>query len=154
MSLTDALKTLSDAHGPRALVAAFNTLQGQVRRARKASANELGTLAQTFTAAMRIWDAQKAEGVSKAERLEGLEKTLRVAWPQAREWKYLCAECGDLGLVYYECGGGSECGRIKKHLPHTYGRPCFCAKGAKFAEKPKPQAEDFKAAGKMVKVGR
>lgn len=114
----------------------------------------LGALAQTFMAAMRIWDAEKAEGVPKPERLARLEKTLRACWPFAREWKYLCNECGDLGLVYYECSGGSECGRVNKHLPHTYGRPCFCSKGSRFTAKPKPQADDFKQAGKMTKVGR
>ena len=153
MSLTDALKALSDAHGGKALAQAFNALQGHVRQARRAARAQYGTLAQTFMAAMQIWDAQKAEGVPKAERLQGLEKTLKASWPQTRVWKYLCNECMDIGLVYYDCSGGSECGRHKPHLAHTYGRPCFCAKGERFRDKQKPAAEDFKQAG-FTKVGK
>jgi hypothetical protein len=153
MSLTDALKTLSDAHGPKALASAFAAVQGQVRRARKAADKGLGPLAQTFVAAMRIWDQQKADGVSKAERLAGLEKTLRAAWPQTREWKYLC-DCDDLGIKVSECPGDATCGRYKAHLPHTFGTPCWCPAGAKYRDKPKPSPEDFTAAGKSKPLAR
>lgn len=153
MSLQDALQSLSEAHGPKALLAAFDSLQGRVRRARKAFTQQYGMLAQTYLEAMKIWDADKADGVPREERARRLEKSLRASWPQTREWKFLCNECGDLGLVYYECSGGSECGRMKKHLPHSYGRPCFCSKGAAFKSAPKPEATDYKQAG-FSKVGR
>jgi hypothetical protein len=154
MSLQDALQTLSNAHGPAELARAFSRLQGHVRSRRQALQRQIGNLAQTYLAAMEIWDTQKREGVPKVERLAGLERTLRAAWPQTREWKYLCNECGDLGLVYYECGGGSECGRVKRHLPHTYGRACHCVRGEKFRAQPKVNPEaDYKQAG-FTKVGR
>lgn len=153
MSLTDALKTLSDAHGPHALVSAFHALQGNVRRLRKASQQQWGNLAQTYQEAMRLWDADKLAGVSRAERIARLEKSLRAAWPPAREWHYFCVACGDTGLELSECGGLSDCGRTKAHLPHTYGRACLCAKGSKFSEKPKPEAADYKSAG-FTKVGK
>jgi len=153
MSLTDALRALSAAHGGKALAGAFHALQGQVRQTRRAAKAQYGNLAQTFMAAMQIWDAQKAEGVSREGRLAGLEKTLRASWPQAREWKYLCQECGDIGLVSYDCSGRLDCGRHREHLPHSYGRPCFCSKGARFSEKPKPEPADFKQAG-LTKVGK
>lgn len=113
------------------------------------------SLTEIYAEAMRIWEAQKAEGVSKAERLEGLEKTLRVAWPQTREWKFSCRDCDDVGLMYAECPGNDHCGRTKPHLPHTYGAPCFCPKGAMFRSRPKPEPEDFKAAGKgFSRIGK
>ena len=157
MSLTDALKTLSDAHGAKALIGAFASLQGQVKRARKAAKSQYGTLAQTFTAAMQIWDSQKADGVPKAERLAGLEKSLRAAWPQTRAWKFVCGTCDDVGLMFAECPGNDHCGRQKPHLPHIYGAPCFCSMGVKYRDKPKPEPSDFKAAGRskpMARVGR
>jgi hypothetical protein len=159
MSITDALKTLSDAHGSRALAAAFAAVQGQVRRARKAAAKELGALAKTYAVAMRIWDAQKADGVSKADRIAGLERTLRAAWPQMREWKYLCSSCHDYGLVIGDCPGthNATCGRTKPHLPHDFGTPCWCQAGNTYRDKPKPSAEDFTQAGKskqMTRLGR
>lgn len=155
MSLTDALQTLANAHGPSALAGAFHALQGQVKRARRASRQQFGALAQTFTEAMRIWDAEKAEGVSKTERLARLERTLRAAWPRRRDeaWHYVCVACSDLGLEMFECDGGSTCGRGKPHLPHSYGRPCLCAKGTRYTEKPKADAADYKQAG-FTKVGK
>ena len=157
MSLTDALRSLSEAHGPKALMTAFNALQGTVRRSRRAAKKEIGTLAQTFYAAMEIWDRQKADGVSTADRLAGLEKTLRASWPQTREWKYLCGDCGDIGLIISQCDGGSACGRYKAHLPHSYGSPCWCKAGETYRAQPKPAPEDFKAAGRskpMTRMGR
>jgi hypothetical protein len=157
VNIYDELEALSKAHGPAALGAAFRALQGAVRRERRD--DKAGVLARTFRAAMVIWDAQKAEGVSKAERVAGLEKTLRVAWPQTREWKYLCGECRDTGLVIRECDGDPQCGCSKKHqphLPHEYGTACWCSLGAKF-RKPKPEPEDYAQAGrtqKMSRVGR
>lgn len=145
---------LAKARTPAELASAHRAARRAVLAARRAS--KLGPLAQTYTAAMEIWDAEKADGVSLDERLAHLEKTLRVAWPQSREWHYLCASCRDIGLEMLTCSGDASCGRQNAHLPHDYGKPCWCAKGAKFRERPKPTKEDFKAAGKtkMTKVGR
>lgn len=118
-----------------------------VTAVRKAFQREYGTLAQTFIEAMRIWDAQKAEGVPLADRLSGLEKTLRAAWPVTREWKYLCASCGDYGLQMGTCDGDASCGRHRAHLPHEYGVPCWCEKGKPFRKR-EPQPGDFTDAGK------
>jgi hypothetical protein len=107
-------------------------------------------LAQTFRAAMQIWDQQKAAGIPVLERLKGLEKTLRSAWPMTREWKYLCWNCMDYGLEIHDCPGDSTCGREKAHLPHDFGKPCWCSAGAKF--RPKPVRElDHTDAGAMPK---
>jgi hypothetical protein len=114
-------------------------------------------LVQTYMAAMRHWDAQKSDGVSLCERLIGLEKTLRACWPFTREWKYLCVECSDFGLVMATCPGDATCGRSKQHLPHDYGTPCWCSQGIRYRAKPKPSADDFTAAGKskpMTRLGR
>lgn len=110
---------------------------------RKAHA-ELGPLAATYEAAMALFARQKAEGVSLAERLGGLEKTLRVAWPKGREneWKYPCAKCGDYGLEMAWCDGDATCGREKRHLRHEFGTPCWCPAGKRFKATQK-QAADF-----------
>ena len=113
-----------------------------------------GPLAQTFVVAMRIWDSEKADGVSKPERVAHLEKSLRAAWPQGREWKYLCDRCQDTGLVVRTCHRGERCNgvslradsafqphgkyrRLCTHDPdstytHEYGVACWCEKGKRF----------------------
>lgn len=113
-----------------------------------------GVLSQTFTAAMELWDHQKAEGVPRDIRLQTLERTLRAAWPQTREWKYLCQNCNDTGLVISFCEGDATCGRDRPHYAHDYGTPCWCSLGAKFKPKPKPGPEDFTAAAKVSKPTR
>ena len=172
MSLQDALQALSAAHGPKALIRAFGALRGEVARARRGAQKQFGTLAQTFAAAMQIWDQQKAEGVPEAERQAGLEKTLRVAWPQVREWKYLCDRCGDTGYEYRHCPE-IHCGRPFKlpgqkpddyagracRVPHGYVVPCACEKGQAIRRvlmKTPPPVNldaDYKQAG-LTKVGR
>ncbi len=125
---------------------------------RKHAKAELGQLAQVFQTAMRLWDADKAAGMPLGERLRNLEQTLRAAWPQTREWKYLCQQCHDYGLVMNVCPGLREaiCGRTKPHYAHEFGTPCWCSAGQRFKDKPKPTAEDFTMAGKSkpTRVGR
>lgn len=176
MSLTDDLNTLSEAHGPKALAAAFSVLQGAVRQARRQAKKTLGPLAETYQAAMRIWDTQKADGVSVADRQRDLEKTLRMAWPQIRPWVYFCDRCSDTGWEHRVCREGARCGRPFK-LPgqraddftgqgkcgetHDYVVPCWCEKGrlkraALMNEPPQGDPKDFAAAGKSkpTRIGR
>ncbi len=153
MSLDDDLQTLSDAHGPKALSRAFERLQGTIRLGRKATQKTWGLLAQTFTEAMRIWEGQKADGVPKTTREADLEKTLRAAWPHGREWKYLCDTCRDVGLEMLDCPGDATCGRVKPHLPHEFGRPCWCAAGRRFRQTPKPELVSTTPT-KPTRVGR
>ena len=154
MSLIDALKALSDAHGPKALAHAFAHVQGQVRGARRAAKQQWGQLAETFGIAMRLWDEQKAAGVPREGRIAGLEQSLRAAWPQTREWKYLCGGCDDTGLRLHECPGDKPfCGRRKAHLPHEYGEPCSCAAGLKYQPQPEAAPQDFRQAGKAKPQG-
>jgi hypothetical protein len=131
------------------------TLREIFQRRREAAKVE-GPLAKAFRETMLIWDVQKADGVSLVDRLAGLTRVLQDAWPRDREWKYLCANCSDYGLVLHDCAGDATCGRSKPHLPHGFGEPCWCSLGARFRAKPKPTAEDFTAAGKSkpTRVGR
>lgn len=148
MSLETALDMLSAAHGPAQLAQAFARLRGTVRRERRAAAFTGGTLAQTFTAAMAIWDQDTANGVSRLDRLISLERTLRMAWPVTREWKYACKDCADYGLRMGTCPGDATCGRSKAHYAHDFGTPCWCGNGARYRDKAKPTPADFTAAGK------
>ena len=157
--ILDALDTLGRAQGAKALIDAHHQARRAVRSARSAAHAKFGTLAQAYAAAMENWAAQKAEGVPFAERVAGLEKTLRAAWPKGRleAWHVLCGSCDDYGLVISACPGDATCGRVKPHLPHDFGKPCWCKAGARFKEKPKPTPDDFTAAGKPKgpqKVGR
>lgn len=142
-----AIDVLRDAH--KALRKAVPSFR------RKAHADE-GVLAQTFREAMAGWDRQKAEGVPLTQRIEFLTRSLKAAWPQTREWKYLCAACDDYGLEMHMCPGDATCGRSKAHLAHEYGTPCWCSAGNRFREKPKPSRDDYAQAGKSkpTKVGR
>jgi len=108
-----------------------------------------GVLSETILEALRIRDRMRADGASVEECDAALEKTLRASWPQTREWKHLCGECRDYGLIIRGCPGDKPfCGRRKVHLPHEYGEPCFCAAGGRFKPKPK-SGEDFTEATKV-----
>lgn len=140
----------------------------EILRSRRAAHKVDGVLAQTYVAAMHIWDAQKEQGVTIAERQAGLEKSLRAAWPQTREWHYLCVQCDDTGFEFRVCREGARCGRQFK-LPgshaddhtgrgncgdtHNYMVPCRCSKGrdisAGLHKQPLPSvASDFTQAGR------
>lgn len=161
-----AVYIMSDLPSLPELRSKAKKLRGQQRKA-------WGPLAQTFQKAMEFWDAQKAEGGSFEERVEGLERTLRAAWPQERPWHYICDECSDTGAIIMNSTPATPCGRPFR-LPgarpddwtgrgrctpnHTYLRPCFCPKGDKYRRigEERPQ-QDFKSAGKgtdFKKVGR
>lgn len=117
-------------------------------------------LVATFTAAMRIWDAQKADGIGLPDRITALGTALQLSWPQVREWKYTCRQCDDYGLVMAVCDGDASCGRAKRHLSHEFGTACWCSAGQRFRDKKAPTAEDFTSAGKakpaqkMTRFGR
>ncbi len=133
-------------------------------------------LVQTYWAAMAQWDTQKADGVALADRVAGLSKTLRACWPFTREWKELCGNCSDTGLVMAVCRRGARCDGISMRIDsahdrpskyqrlcarhpeseyeHDYGTPCWCPLGARFREKAKPAAEDFAQAGKLKPMTR
>ena len=144
-------------------------------RARRKADREFGPLAQSFALAMQIGDAQRAEGVPLAERLEGLEKTLRAAWPQIRPWRYLCERCNDTGWVPLTCTQNAPCGRPYRLQGqrgedntgqgqcgngHEYVQPCWCVKGQARRDQleRRPKREDFTAAGattkKPTRIGR
>lgn len=115
-----------------------------------------GALAATFLEAMRLWDAMKADGISRVVRLATLTKTLKAAWPFTREWKFFCSNCDDFGLVISFCSGDETCGRNRPHGPHEFGTPCLCAKGHAFRAKVRT-AEDYTAATKVrqpTRLGR
>lgn len=112
-----------------------------------------GELAQTFRLSMVFWDQQKAEGVPLGDRIAGLERVLKVAWPQTRAWKYLCPLCSDRGLEMLTCPGDATCYRSQPHLPHDYGVACRCQAGNRFKAKA-PEPDDYLTAGKTkVKKG-
>ena len=147
---------MARATGVKDVIEAHQQARGVIKSDRKRARIAIGSLAQCFAAAMQIWDEQKASGVPILERIGGLRKTLEAAWPSTREWKYVCTQCDDYGLVIASCPGvaNATCGRVKPHMPHDYGTPCWCQRGRAFKEKPKADPEDFTAAGRMTKVGR
>ncbi len=135
MSVVDLLKT------------AHQQLRKAVPGLRLKARKDEGKLAAAFREAMQIMDAQKAEGVPFTERVKGLDAVLRGVWPFTREWKYVCTQCDDYGLVIGECAGDATCGRHRLHLRHSFGTPCWCSLGERFKTH-KPSADDFTAAGK------
>lgn len=53
----------------------------------------------------------------------------KLALPPGREqpWRHECVSCEDTGWVQYlDCDGSPLCGRKRKHLPHTFTKPCGC----------------------------
>lgn len=140
-----------------------------------------GVLAATLKEALRLRDLARAEGATQAELDTMMEKTLRSAWPQVREWKYLCSLCDDTGLITKLCRRGARCNGISSRSDtwrdppgkyqracavdplsderHDYGVPCTCSRGTRFKEKPKAGPEDFsheagRSTGKPSRFGR
>jgi len=147
MTVLDAVKLAHDA------------LKKAVPWKRRKAAFEDGALAQTYIEAMRIWDQEKADGVPLAMRQQQLERTLRLAWPQTRVWKYVCERCGDTGWENRVCTRETHCGRRRCEPGHDYVVPCVCPKGEARNRQlhPKATPEDFQQAGKrkgFTKVGR
>lgn len=106
-----------------------------------------GILAQTMRAAILERDKQRLAGATSDELARNLEQTVRAAWPFVREWKYLCQDCRDYGLMMRECPGDASCGRNSLHLVHEFGVPCWCSVGNRFKTRPKAE-QDFTAATK------
>lgn len=149
--LAAALEALSAAHGESELIRAMARVRRMAKAARIKGDQGIGRLSAAVMAAIEIRDKLKADGVTGAELDAGLEGVLRDMWPKGREWKYLCQQCGDLGLEMHACPGDATCGRPREHLPHDYGTPCWCEKGKRFREKPKPEPSEFTEAGKTPK---
>lgn len=168
-TIADIIEQLAAADNPRALAQAHRALSLLLKRTRRDEAKELGPLAETFTAAMRIWDAEVADNVPLETRQQHLQTALKAAWPQTREWHYLCDRCSDTGWEPGNCTPQTPCGR-RFRLPeqrwddhtgqghcaegHSFVRPCVCPKGEDRARQlqPKPKTpEDFQQAGKQQK---
>lgn len=132
----------------------------------------MSELAATYLEAMRIWEAQKAQGVSLEERQLALKKSLCAAWPETTDFRALCPTCDDYGWIFRVCRDQS-CGRPfrlpksagddytgKGHCTgeHVYCAPCHvCEKGQGYRrnmQKEPPALEDFTAAGKQKPMSR
>lgn len=116
------------------------------------------SLAKHITDALKIADELRSNGMPKEQAIATIEQTVRQTWPFTREWMYLCAACGDYGLVMHSCDGqAGVCGRRKLHLSHEYGIPCHCAAGARFEIRERTTDDAITAAAttrKMTRAGR
>ena len=150
--LSVALAKLSEAHGASELARAFGAVQRKVRTMRAVEGKVIGRLAGAVTEALQIRDEMKAGGASPEQLHASLEAVIRDVWPKGRSepW-HSCGTCSDYGLEMHDCPGDAACGRPRKHAPHDYGTPCWCEKGRRFREKPKPEPSEFTDAGKTPK---
>lgn len=138
-----------------ALREAHNELRRVVPIARRQAAKQDGDLHALGRETFRIWDQMKADGATWDERMAFLTGVLKQILNRGREWKYLCHQCDDYGLILSECPGDATCGRRAAHLAHSFGTPCVCSKGRPYDAKPKDwHAEDFTAAGKTKKPNK
>jgi hypothetical protein len=112
------------------------------------------TLGSITVEAVKIWHQMRANGASISECTVSMEAVIRERWPFKREWKFLCANCDDVGLVMAECSGDATCGRAREHGRHTFGTPCWCPLGNKFRDKGPAPPEDFAQAGRVKKPTR
>lgn len=118
---------------------------------RRQAAKDDGDLHALGRETFRIWDQMKADGATWDERISFLTGVLKQVLKYGREWKYLCQQCDDYGLVISECPGDRTCGRDRPHLTHTFGTPCVCSKGRAY-EKPRDvHPEDYTQAGRTAK---
>lgn len=93
----------------------------------------------------------RANGADREAIDLATERLVKSRWPMGRTWKYLCEGCADYGLEMGFCPGDRTCGRDKQHLPHAFGRPCWCSAGAKFKRRETNPDADFQQAGKVQK---
>lgn len=157
MSLLDALDQLSRAHGAAALLDAFRAIRQQVWKGRREAARTDGKLAAAYLEIVAFIDTAKASGTPQDVIARSVEAVLRDVWPKPKSgrdepWHYLCESCGDTGLEIHDCPGDARCGRSRRHDPHTFGRPCFCALGRRFVEKTKAERDPVAAAAKVAKA--
>ena len=152
------LDRLASAKTSHELTSAHRAVTRAIEQRRAKLAATQGPLAQTYVALVAQWDAEKAAGVSREERIQHWEPVLRAAWPFKRAWKYACEDCGDYGLRMSECPGDATCGRAQPHLAHDFGTPCWCQAGRRY--KPKARNEEdvvataAKARKPMTRFGR
>jgi hypothetical protein len=109
-------------------------------------------LAATVAEAVRIRRVMLDDGASMDDADAALERSIRLAWPFTREWKYLCDKCRDCGLEMLFCPGDATCGRTKGHLPHDFGVPCWCPKGKVFRPKERSEVDELASIGKQPKT--
>jgi hypothetical protein len=150
--LYQALEALSEAHGQAELIRAMGAVRRAARKVRVSEDREIGKLSAAVMQAIEIRDHLKADGVTGDALNIGLEGVLRDTWPKGRSepW-HTCKGCSDYGLEMFTCPGDATCGRERPHLAHDFGKPCWCQKGARFREAPKPTSDDFTNAGKAPK---
>ena len=124
-------------------------LRAEAAAGRKAFRNSpLATLGAVVMEAVKLATAMKADGASNEMRFRVIETTLREFWPKAREWKFLCEQCSDTGLV------------IRRDVMNRLGCkvnegvPCVCSHGSRFTGRPKGSGDDFTNAGKVKKPQR
>src|SRR3990167_10748643 len=110
--LDTPLDQLAEARTPPALIRAHRGVSRAISARRAKAARTQGPLAQTYVAVMEQWDREKAEGVSREDRLQHLETVLRAAWPQGREWKFTCTRCHDTGWADSVCRAGQRCAGV------------------------------------------
>lgn len=148
-----ALDALSKAHGSAELASAMRSVQRTVKKNRRSDAQEVGPFAKAVMEALDMRDKLKADGVSGKDLDAGLEAVLRDVWPKgADDSRHAsCLECNGCGLVIHNCPGDATCGRSGMHAAHDYGTPCWCEKGRRFRDKPKPEPSEFTDAGKTPK---
>lgn len=113
-------------------------------------------LGAAIMAAVKEADELRAGGADRALVAASLETVVRELWPRGRaeDWHELCAECHDYGYQWHDCPGDATCGRHKRHGEHTYVRHCWCDKGRRFQAKPKQEADELAAVGKVAKPSR
>ena len=133
-----------------ALRKSHQELRKAVPKLRAIARQEDGDLHALGKETFRIWDRMRENGESFEDRCAYLVGILKQILRFGREWKYLCQQCDDYGLILAECSGDSACGRHKPHLAHSFGTPCVCSKGNAFRA-PAPTSSDYTAAGKTAK---
>lgn len=138
-------------------------LRAAVIRARRALKPD-GLAARVMNAVEEA-EGLRAQGFDADTIAQGLEKTIRDAWPKGREepWQHLCDACEDFGWQIHTCPGDASCGdrrtdghvrKLIPHYPHHFARACWCEKGRQFQVKPKQETDELVNVGKTSKPSR
>ncbi len=125
------------------------------------------SLGAIIMAVVELQASMREQGATQAAIDAAMETAVRASWPFAREWKYICRDCQDTGLVLQVCEPGHRCNGLSTRIDgpkeqaskyqrlctkaetyvHDYSIPCWCKAGNRFRTQPASDA-DYTQAGK------
>lgn len=108
-------------------------LRAEARERRRTFANSAESrFVRTMKTVMKDYLQARAEGLSRADGLKGIEAVVREVWPmRPTRFGPTCAACDDTGWRLLACTHAARCGRRQcsdreESYAHDMVTPCAC----------------------------